>query len=61
MVNNNKRAKLKGLFSDRRISFVTIVTGWNCITIKNNLTNIIYKNKILIENINHQFGLVKRN
>ena len=23
-VNNNKRAKLKGLFSDRRISFVTI-------------------------------------
>ena len=23
-VNNKKRAKLKGLFSDRRISFVTI-------------------------------------
>ena len=34
-VNNNKRAKLKGPFSDRRISFVTISSP-DGIVIKNN-------------------------
>ena len=37
------------------------VTGRNCMTLKNNLTNIIYKNRVPIENINHQFDLVETN
>ena len=52
----NKKKKEKGLFSDRKPPLSLDET-----VIKNNLTNIIYKNKIPIKNINHGFDLAKRN